>query len=466
MKPKILLFNILLIVTISGNAQIKVDSNGKVGIGTLEPSSLLNIHGNTQNIEISNTAETEAGILFYNHGYESAQYSKILYNSGNNSLNFYVNNAASRITISSSGNVGFGYTSPGGKIHIGTDGEGAGLIFHSTQPLLSSFRIYRRTNNWAYITRAGDDTKGLRMDQYGGIKLYVANSVDYANFFIVKAKQFKSKCIAVEAPYYDSTTFEVHGNGEVWCLNLHEESDAKIKKDISEIDSPLEKVMKLRGISYRYKKSETIIQPVNPVDPDLDSLREYFLETDTTKYISEEVRQKIIEEQDRKCLGLIAQEVEEFVPEAVRTAPNGYKSISYSNLVGLLIEAMKEQQKIIDSLANDISSIRSVNSGTIKSAIVTGENPTKQMDLPVLYQNLPNPFDENSEIRFYIPYKVIDAKLYLYNLQGFQIRSIFIIQRGEGFEIIHGSDLQPGIYLYTLIVDGREVDTKRMILTD
>lgn len=51
-------------------------------------------------------------------------------------------------------------------------------------------------------------------------------------------------------------------------------------------------------------------------------------------------------------------------------------------------------------------------------------------------------------------------------MQGNQIKSLVINQRNHGNEMIHGSDLPPGMYMYTLIVDGLEVDTKRMILTE
>jgi len=55
--------------------------------------------------------------------------------------------------------------------------------------------------------------------------------------------------------------------------------------------------------------------------------------------------------------------------------------------------------------------------------------------------------------------------IYIYNMSGMQIKSISIPEKGYGTITINGSDLQAGMYLYTLIVDGKEVDTKRMILT-
>ena len=55
---------------------------------------------------------------------------------------------------------------------------------------------------------------------------------------------------------------------------------------------------------------------------------------------------------DKTKIGLIAQEVELIIPEVVQTGDNGIKSIEYQILVGLLIEAIKEQQKQINELKN------------------------------------------------------------------------------------------------------------------
>ena len=51
-------------------------------------------------------------------------------------------------------------------------------------------------------------------------------------------------------------------------------------------------------------------------------------------------------------MGVIAQEIEEVLPEVVTENPGGLKSVSYGNIVGLLIEAIKEQQVRIEILEN------------------------------------------------------------------------------------------------------------------
>jgi hypothetical protein len=89
-------------------------------------------------------------------------------------------------------------------------------------------------------------------------------------------------------------------------------SDERRKKNIRTLDSALDKTLSLRGVSYTFK------------DTDVDSI------------------------------GLIAQELEEVIPEVVSTGDDGLKSVSYGNLVGLLVEAIKDQQNQIDELKNKV----------------------------------------------------------------------------------------------------------------
>ena len=58
---------------------------------------------------------------------------------------------------------------------------------------------------------------------------------------------------------------------------------------------------------------------------------------------------------NKPSLGLIAQEVEKVLPELVETNSEGIKSVSYSNMVGLLIEAIKEQQVRIEELERKLN---------------------------------------------------------------------------------------------------------------
>jgi hypothetical protein len=60
-------------------------------------------------------------------------------------------------------------------------------------------------------------------------------------------------------------------------------------------------------------------------------------------------------ENNKPSLGLIAQEVEKILPELVVTNTDGTKSVSYGNIIGVLIEAIKEQQVRIENLEKKIN---------------------------------------------------------------------------------------------------------------
>lgn len=95
-------------------------------------------------------------------------------------------------------------------------------------------------------------------------------------------------------------------------------SDARLKTDVNEISSPLEKVLQLEGVTFRWKDS------------------------------------------GEPGMGLIAQDVEKVFPEIVSTdQESGMKSVGYGNLVAPLIEAIKEQQGQIEQLREEIESLKS-----------------------------------------------------------------------------------------------------------
>lgn len=96
-------------------------------------------------------------------------------------------------------------------------------------------------------------------------------------------------------------------------------SDRRLKKNIHNLTGSLEKVLVLRGVSFEMK------------DPELSEREEF---------------------------GVIAQEIEKVYPELVFTDPEGYKSVNYVGLIAPLIEALKEQQKILEQQSLTIESLQ------------------------------------------------------------------------------------------------------------
>ena len=83
-----------------------------------------------------------------------------------------------------------------------------------------------------------------------------------------------------------------------------------------------------------------------------------------------------------------------------------------------------------------------------------------------LYQNNPNPFSVQTTIRFEIPETVQSAQLHFCNMTGTLLKTITVIQRGSDNVTINANELVAGMYLYSLVCDGKIVDTKQMLLTE
>jgi hypothetical protein len=129
------------------------------------------------------------------------------------------------------------------------------------------------------------------------------------------------------------------------------------------------------------------------------------------------------------------------------------------------VSALNRQQSQIDSLKQLVNK---KNSSTSKSAEIptTVESPDiKTSDVATLSQNAPNPFSQSTTIGYYLPGTVQNANIYIYDMNGVQLKSYPVNAKGNGSLTINSYELHSGMYLYTLIADGKEVATKRMILT-
>ena len=119
-----------------------------------------------------------------------------------------------------------------------------------------------------------------------------------------------SSSLQFKNAYFDGTvtTDVIDNSGAIYSGSFVYSSDVSLKEDIQTIENPLEKVQQLRGVSYKWKDT------------------------------------------GRKDIGLVADEVQEVLPELV--VEKGHKHIDYGHMIGLLVEAMKEQQKEIEELKN------------------------------------------------------------------------------------------------------------------
>ena len=97
----------------------------------------------------------------------------------------------------------------------------------------------------------------------------------------------------------------------------HYASDKKLKNNISNISSPIEKIKQINGVNFEWSDKQST-------------------------YTGKDV-------------GVIAQDVEKVLPEVVTEREDGYLAVKYEKIIPLLIEAIKDQQKEIEELKSKLS---------------------------------------------------------------------------------------------------------------
>lgn len=163
---------------------------------------------------------------------------------------------------------------------------------------------------------------------------------------------------------------------------------------------------------------------------------------------------------DFKQIGFIAQEVEQVLPEVVGQDEKGNYAMNYQAIIPVLAEAIKEQNNKILELQNTINDL--LESGSVNTGIDEMEPNTSAARM---FQNKPNPFNQETIITCFVPESASTASLMIYDIQGKQLKKIDIRQKGKSETVIQANELNFGIYLYSLVVDGKEISTKRMIIS-
>ena len=242
--------------------------------------------------------------------------------------------------------------------------------------------------------------------------------------------------------------YALYANGRSYTIgSVWAPSDEKLKSNIKELSNAIDIVRRLNAKTYEYKHDGKFANTHLP---------------------------------QGKNYGYLAQDLEKVVPEAVSEAPiffkdkktskqtsEKYKAVNYIALIPILSEAIKEQQSVIESQQNQIDELR-----TLVASISAAKSPSSTQELEVsnsmedlvLSQNVPNPFTNDTRISYTISQAFKMAKIGVYDLNGQELKLINL-NSAKGDVIIQGGNLKPGMYLYTLIIDGKSIATKRMTLT-
>jgi hypothetical protein len=171
-----------------------------------------------------------------------------------------------------------------------------------------------------------------------------------------------------------------------------------------------------------------------------------------------------IKDQKRRHYGLSAQELQKVYPELVRESQEGFLTVNYTELVPILIRSIQELKAELDEVkgAGARCQTRTEETDSYERHSDTFRGSTTSGN--VLYQNSPNPFHEQTTIRFRLADDARNAEICIFDMTGKMLRKT-PVSPGMDSITINGGEFGEGIYLYSLVVSGQEIDTKRMLIT-
>lgn len=421
---KILLSLILAAATANSNAQLVVDTLGKVGIGTTIPNAKLSVggNGNTGTVIYCRSDDRKNGIFVYNtsnntdcsHGIylrtennDGICYGERSIATGNNDM------SSSQYVIGVSGCAGQASTAIG---------------IYGGKYLLSG-----NLTNFAGVYGAESGTVPTFSDYSG----------TYAGYFRGKVRVTNGIYATVLSP--TASTSASGGNG----TPLVEDRGRHVTDKLSQVQT-------LQFL--RYDPQEETSMPktsladlsVDNMSPEeLDSLAKAMEDVEPERYLS------------AVQYGLAADQLKAVYPELVYEDANGNVSINYVEMVPLLVQSINELSAKVAELEGN-----STKKAKAKGETTGIEDNVSDVDMVRMDQNKPNPFSESTVITLNIPSEAQTASIFIYDMSGKQVQSLPVTERGETNITVYARDLTAGMYIYTLVVDGKVEVTRRMIVEE
>ena len=253
-------------------------------------------------------------------------------------------------------------------------------------------------------------------------------------------------------------------------------SDGRFKKNINENVPGLEFIKLLRPVTYNYniKGLQAYRTPNNQSSKGPGG-------TGTAQPQTKD-ENAIVQKEKILYTGLVAQDVEAAAKKIKYNfsglyIPQNSKDtygLSYVDFVVPLIKAVQQLTASNDSLQNQITDLQNqlneiraqvaslASLGTINKENVT--TTSIQLSSARLEQNAPNPFNQSTQISYYVPQTAGNAMIMVTDINGKNIKTIQLGAMGSGQISLQTSQLMSGTYTYSLYVDGNLIDTKKMIL--
>jgi hypothetical protein len=226
-------------------------------------------------------------------------------------------------------------------------------------------------------------------------------------------------------------------------------SDGRLKKNISEDVPGLSFITKLRPVTYTLD--------IQSIDKASGSIEPIAGEPNSKASAAKE-----------KHTGFIAQEVEkaahglnyDFSGVDKPKNDKDLYGLRYAEFVVPLVKGMQEQQAQIEQLQKQVEELQALVSKLANGQALI----TNRFSSAYLEQNTPNPASGSTIIRYTIPTDATSAHLDLTNTKGQIVKRVSLNNRGAGQVNLATSMLASATYTYSLWVDGKQADAKRLVI--
>ena len=423
---KIFMMMILAVAAMNINAQLVVDSLGRVGVGTETPKSLLSV------------------------GDAGNNYTAVCCKTDGNEYGFQLQN----FTNSNAGICGGQFSA---KNTIGTCCGGRAVVLgggsSNTDQCVIGMAGYAEKSYTSIGVLGAKWLPNYNSVNFAGV--YGSETFDllpsFTNYSGIYAGYFKGKVRVTNGIYATvlspSASSSPSGQGGTTILSERGES----------VTDKLSQVQALQFLRYDpAEESNGTRANFEDIDIDIDNMSSERLDSIAKEvgYIEPERYLSPVQ------YGLDAEQLKTVYPELVYEDANGNVSINYVEMVPLLVQSIKELKNELAELKG--TSPRTAKAPTDATAI---EKSVADVDMVRMDQNKPNPFSESTVITLNIPSNAQAATIFIYDMSGKQVQSLPVSERGETNITVYASDLAAGMYIYTLVVDGKAAVTRRMIVS-
>lgn len=419
---KKIIFTMMLAATaMNVNAQLVVDSLGRVGIGTETPSYALSVNAREEDDCAMSCRATENFIGLAVSNNTNVEYCSI-----------YGGQLYAKNTMT----MGSSYGAIGSAVGGSNSSSSTGLAGYATRSNTSIgifggkyFGIYTSTN---FAGVYGSET---------GMDPYFGNYSDtYAGYFYGKVRVTNGIYATLLSP---SASASPSGQNGTTILSDRGES----------VTDKLSQVQALQFLRYD-PTEETGTRKSIPTDSEIDNMSPKELDSLAKAIGTIEPEHYLSTVQ----YGLDADQLKAVYPELVYEDANGNVSINYVEMVPLLVQSINE-------LKAELAELKGTSARKARAETTAIEDNVSDIDMVRMDQNKPNPFSESTVITLNIPNKAQTASIFIYDMSGKQIQSLPVMERGETNITVYANVLAAGMYIYTLVVDGRVSMTRRMIVT-